>query len=149
MNSVQVSVAEPDWNNPAARLSTYFRVGEMTLGDPRRIPLDPVVKARIVRFAQELNKVRAAWGSGLGVTSWYRPYLVNLAVGGVPNSQHVLGWAADVYPVNGKISEFQTWIDLRWSGGLGYGAQKGFVHLDARDGFPCFGDRKRGVRWIY
>lgn len=69
--------------------------------------------------------------------------------GGVPNSQHVLGWAADVYPVNGKISEFQTWIDLRWSGGLGYGARKGFVHLDARDGFPCFGGRKRGIRWIY
>jgi hypothetical protein len=140
---------EIDWANPTARLSTYFRVGEMTLGDPRRIPRDPIVMERILRFAAELDKVRAAWGSGLGVTSWYRPYLVNLAVGGVPNSQHVLGWAADVYPVNGKISEFQTWIDLRWSGGLGYGARKGFVHLDARDGIPCFGSRKSGIRWNY
>jgi hypothetical protein len=97
----------------AARLSTYFMVGEMTQGDPRRVPMDPVVRERILRFAQELDRVRVAWGSGLGVTSWYRPYLVNLAVGGVLNSQHVLGWAADVYPVKGRISEFQSWIDLR------------------------------------
>ncbi|MGV2389627.1 MAG UNVERIFIED_CONTAM: hypothetical protein LVR29_19395 [Microcystis novacekii LVE1205-3] len=30
--------------------------------------------------------------------------------------------------------KFQSWLDQRWFGALGYGAGRGFVHLDARNG---------------
>jgi GH24 family phage-related lysozyme (muramidase) len=145
----QVDLGSINWNNPGTKISTYFTVGEVTKGDPARIPTDPTIAKRIVDFARELDRVRDVWGSGLGVTSWYRPPAVNAAVGGVANSQHIEGWAADVYPTNGKLAEFQSWIDKKWNGGLGYGAPKGFVHLDARSGFPCFGEKGSGPRWNY
>lgn len=145
----QVDLGSINWNNPGTKISTYFTVGEVTKGDPARIPTDPTIAKRIVDFARELDRVRDAWGSGLGVTSWYRPPAVNAAIGGATNSQHIQGWAADVYPTNGKLGEFQSWIDQRWNGGLGYGAPKGFVHLDARSGFPCFGNKSGGARWDY
>jgi putative chitinase len=145
----KVNAGSINWNDTGAKISNYFTVGEVTKGDPKRIPKDPNMAKRIVDFAQELDRVRDAWGSGLGVTSWYRPPDVNKAIGGATNSQHIQGWAADVYPTNGKLGEFQSWIDKKWNGGLGYGAHKGFVHLDARSGFPCFGNKSGGARWDY
>lgn len=43
-----------------------------------------------------LQPLRTAIGKPVKVTSGYRSYLVNLAVGGVGNSQHVSGQAADI-----------------------------------------------------
>jgi Peptidase M15 len=72
----------------------------------------------------------------IGVTSWYRPYAVNLAVGGVPDSQHITGAAVDIYPMEGGDQEFEDWLDNNWGGALGYGqaAGRGFTHIDLRPG---------------
>lgn len=43
-----------------------------------------------------LDKVRERWGHPLRVNSGYRCSRLNKMVGGVPNSQHVLGEAADI-----------------------------------------------------
>lgn len=53
-----------------------------------------------------LEPLRVAWGGPIKVTSGYRCDALNRAVGGVYNSVHRLGYAADLYPVNGKIDEF-------------------------------------------
>ncbi len=107
-------------------------MAEVTQNDDRRIPVaGSDEEAAILRLAAELDKVRGAWGGAIRVTSWYRPYAVNLAVGGVSNSFHLTGMAADIYPMSGDIYEFQDWLDHRWTqGGLGYGANRGFVHCD-------------------
>ena len=58
-------------------------------------------KAALKRLAVEiLQPIRDAWGQPIKVTSGYRCPRVNELVGGVKNSQHVLGQAADIQAVN-------------------------------------------------
>lgn len=144
-----------DWKNPRCYVSKYFTVMEVTQGDRRRIPvLGSQEEKNILRFAVELDSVREAWGHPLGVSSWFRPKKpvnINAQVGGVADSQHILGWAADIYPLaGGSIFDLQRWLDGRWLDRLGYGARKGFVHLD---NFGGGGLDKLGVegkvRWNY
>jgi putative chitinase len=137
-----------DWNNPRCYISEFFTVAEVTQGDRRRIPLiNSPAERNILVLARELDKVRKAWGP-IGVTSWYRPEPINTQVGGVRDSKHTIGLAADIYPIVGNISDFQTWLDKRWGDALGYGAKKGFVHVDCRfsGGFNRIMNR---VRWDY
>jgi putative chitinase len=122
-----------NWHDPSQKISKYFTVREVTKGDPRRIPTNPVHIANILRLAKELDKIREEWGSAIAVTSWYRPTAVNSAIkNAAKNSQHLTGSAADIKPVNGELLKMQKWLDTRWQGALGYGAKKGFVHLDLR-----------------
>jgi Peptidase M15 len=138
-----------DWTNPHQKISVYFTVGEVTKGDRRRIPTSPEHIANILALAAELDKVRIAWGKPIGVTSWYRPTAVNRAVGGASHSQHITGRAADVYPIGGDINSFQKWADNHWFGALGYGASRGFVHVDIRNGKGFGSGGAKGVRWVY
>lgn len=93
-----------DWKNPQQKISRYFLTGEVTKNDLRRIPVtESEIESNILRLAIELDKIREEWGSGIVVTSWYRPIAVNRAVGGASNSQHIFGRAADIKPANGDL----------------------------------------------
>ena len=48
------------------------------------------------RLADYLDRVREAYGAPIHVSSGYRSYRLNKAVGGKPNSQHLKGQAADL-----------------------------------------------------
>ena len=61
-----------------------------------------------------LDGLREAWGSGIKVTSGYRCEKLNKAVGGVPDSLHMKGYAADIVPSNGRFQEFVRFIE-DWS----------------------------------
>jgi uncharacterized protein YcbK (DUF882 family) len=139
-----------DWNDFDCKISKYFTVAEVTNRDSRRIPISGSdVAKNILSMALELDKIRDTWGKPIGVTSWYRPTAINRAVGGASRSQHINGRGVDIYPIGGDIVAFQDWLDDRWFGALGYGARRGFVHLDNRNskGFMSGGDK--GVRWNY
>ena len=41
--------------------------------------------------------------------------------------------ALDIYPVGESCAVFYKWLAKRWTGGLGDGCHKGFVHIDTRD----------------
>jgi zinc D-Ala-D-Ala carboxypeptidase len=49
------------------------------------------------KLAQGMEKVRALFNKVIEITSAYRNPQVNAAVGGVPNSAHALGHAADFH----------------------------------------------------
>lgn len=61
-----------------------------------------------------LDDLRQSWGSGINVTSGFRINKLNNAVGGVSNSVHQIGYAADVVPANGKFNEFISFIK-KWA----------------------------------
>lgn len=140
-----------DWSNPNCRISEFFKVVEVTKGDPARTPkVGSPQEKNILALAIELDKVRKAFGHPLGVTSWFRPPAINAAIGGVPDSQHIHGLAADIYPLSGMdIYAFQDWLDDRWYGALGMGASKGFCHVDIRQGGGFNTGGKKGPRWNY
>lgn len=135
-----------DWHDMNCRVSEFFTVGEVTRYDPRRIP-DASCIPNVLKLAEELDRIRDEWGGPIGVTSWHRPPAINAAVGGATQSQHLTGGAADIYPMDGDIHKFQSWLDKRWGGALGYGAYRGFVHVDIRNGGFDWGPGT--VRWDY
>lgn len=57
-----------------------------------------------------LNPIRDAWGSAIIVNSGYRCDELNEKVGGSDTSVHKIGFAADLWPKNGKIEEFKIFI---------------------------------------
>lgn len=146
------AVAEIDWTNFNALVTRNLTVGEVLQWDKRRIPpAGAAVRSRLVRTAQEFQRIRDAWGRPLSVTSWYRPEPINQQVGGVPGSRHVGGEAFDVYPTDRPLEAFYQWIRSRWTGGLGDGRHRGFIHLDTRNGggFVPGGGTRPYTEWTY
>lgn len=135
---------EDDWTQVSldSKVGKYFRLWEVTKGDPARAIRDRDVKARVLRLARLLDQVREDWGEPICVTSWYRPPAVNARIGGTPNSMHITGGAADIYPCRGRGLEFEHWLDRRWQYALGRGQRsgRGFSHVDLREG---------RLRWDY
>lgn len=146
-----------DWSKGSFRISRYFTVREVTLNDSRRIPKSNSPEEKnILTLAIELDKIRADWKSGITVTSWFRPstingypHEVNRSVGGARYSQHIYGCAADIRPINGKLDYFQRFVDAGWYGALGYGAKRGFCHVDSRNKKGWKSGGTKGVRWNY
>lgn len=141
-----------DWQDFDCRISEYFTVGEVTKGDSKRIPIKGSDEERnILVLAKELDKLRKAFGHPIGVSSWYRPRAINKAVGGARYSRHINGDAADIYPMAGGMSldAFQDWCNEHWFGALGFGATKGFVHLDMRNGKGFNTGGVKDARWNY
>ncbi|NBT76459.1 MAG: hypothetical protein EBT15_10945 [Betaproteobacteria bacterium] len=141
-----------DWDDFNCLLTPHLTVGEVLQWDRRRTPgPNSAARSWLLKTAAEYEKVRVAWGSALGVTSFYRPEPINGQVGGAPGSKHTTGEAFDVYPVGRTLESFYQWIRVRWTGGLGDGRLKGFIHLDTRGGggfVPGAGVRP-SAEWLY
>lgn len=60
-----------------------------------------------------LDSLRAAYGHPIRVTSGYRCSRLNEAVGGVPDSAHLYGHAADLVPATGDFQDFALFVQ-RW-----------------------------------
>lgn len=82
------------------QLTAHFSLEELVhsnTGERMRIDNTPnlEVVARLTILAMGLEKVRALLGAPLIISSGYRCPALNRAVGGVPDSAHVQGYAAD------------------------------------------------------
>lgn len=93
----------------------YFDLEEfLTSSTARQKSIENIPSWDIVEHLNELalflDGLREEWGSGINVTSGLRVPKLNSAVGGVENSIHRLGYAADIVPANGKMSEFKRFV---------------------------------------
>lgn len=65
-----------------------------------------------------LDPLRELWGAPLMVTSGYRCLALNSAVGGVANSHHLRGMAADLVTMSNRVSENRRLMDVLVGSGL-------------------------------
>lgn len=98
------------------QLSANFTLGEMIASDvAKKNNIDNTPNLLAIYHLEELCKnllqpIRDAWGKPIIVTSGYRCYRLNRAVGGSPTSAHPLGWAADIKPASGSYAEFEKFV---------------------------------------
>ena len=119
-------------------MSKYFDVDEITCNCCGR-GLDIVNHILL----ESLDKLRERWGKPIYVSCMYRCPAHNYAVGGVEDSQHVLGNAADIY-VDGDYEEFYAFVlNSKLFDGVGYYPDSEFVHCDVRSG----GTEPNGYWW--
>lgn len=89
------------------------------------------ITANIIKLAKELDALRADFGNRpIIITSWYRDPISNKNVGGVRNSQHLLGWAADIQIWGLDPNDVAAKLSNSWTGGLG--DSSAFTHVDMR-----------------
>lgn len=84
------------------QLTPHFTLEEFTLSSTAlahgidNTPL-PVHLEHLKILAERMEEVRALFNQVIEITSGYRNPQVNALVGGVPNSAHALGFAADFH----------------------------------------------------
>lgn len=87
-------------------MKNYFEIYEFLKSDTAiskgiNNTASPEVIEHIMELRCLLNQIREEWGGPIRITSGYRCPELNKLVGGVPNSSHLTGYAADIIPVNG------------------------------------------------
>jgi uncharacterized protein YcbK (DUF882 family) len=81
----------------------------------------------------KLDDMRGRIGAPIIVTCGYRCPEHNAEVGGVSNSQHVLGNAADIYCDSLSVDELAGYCVEEGFDGIGRYYNSEFVHCDVRD----------------
>ena len=111
------------------KLSTNFKVKEFACKDGS----DTVLVAP--RLVMVLQSIRSRFGAAVTINSGYRTPQYNAKEGGVTDSQHCYGTAADIV-VRGKtpaqVAAYARQLMPDW-GGVGVYSQKGFTHIDVRE----------------
>lgn len=115
---------------PDAQVSKNFRLSEFRCGDHNYDLIR--VSPKLVATLEEIRE--RAGGHQLHITSGYRPPAYNRKVGGVSNSTHIDGLAADIYSDYLSTDELYDICDrvIGDKGGVGYYPVQGFVHVDIR-----------------
>ena len=121
------------------RKTKYFTLEEfLTSSTARQKSIENLPSWVIISHLNELaiflDGLREAWGSGIIVSSGYRNPKLNRYVGGVENSIHVIGYAADIIPANGKMAEFKKFV-------------KNWIKDKQFD--QCIIERKGNKEWIH
>ena len=129
-----------------SRLTPHITLGEFALNQEERRFDEQYQLDMAAELAAFLERVRSRFGGEpVIITSGYRPPAINRSVGGTSGSEHLYlhgEGAVDFYVQNADIYSVQEWCDQNWPYSLGYGANKGFVHLGIREGSPR-------IRWDY
>jgi len=119
--------------------SKYFRFEEfLTSSTARQRSIENLPSWEVVEHIRELalflDGLREAWGSGIRVSSGFRNEKLNSSVGGVQNSIHRIGYAADIQPTNGDFEGFKRFVK-NW--------------IKDKDFDQCIIERKGKVEWIH
>ena len=115
-------------------MTNNFSLKEFESKDGSKMPSD--VYLNIVKLVGQLQFLRDYTGRAITVNSGYRSPEYNAKIGGVKNSQHLLGKAADITIEGLKPAEVYRLIDELIDMGLmlqgGLGSYESFTHYDIR-----------------
>ncbi len=109
------------------QVSPHFKVKEFACKDGSNIIL---ISDKLVAV---LEQIREHFGKPVIITSGYRTPDWNKEVGGVVNSEHLFGTAADIRVEGVEPKEVAKYAEslMPYSGGIGY--YRNFTHIDVRD----------------
>ena len=122
-------------------MAKYFTVAEMLKSETaEKNQINNTPSAEIEQNIEELlgvlDGLREFYGKPIRITSGYRCAELNKLVGGSPTSAHVIGYAADLQPVQGSFEEFKAsvidWLD------------KSGVKFD-----QCIIERNKNTQWVH
>ena len=91
----------------------------------------------------KLDELREKLGYPIYVSSGYRCEYWNQRNGGVDNSTHTLGQAADIYSDYATTEKLLELAEKVGFDGIGYYPNEGFIHVDCR----CDGRKPNYYRW--
>jgi len=124
-------------------MATYFELAEFLASDTaKKKGIDNTPTFEVVDHLDQLRRqildpMREAWGGPLIVTSGFRCRALNKAVGGVTNSAHLSGWAADIRPSDKRrTARFILWA-------VGWIEENGIAFDQAID------ENVKGERWLH
>lgn len=107
----------------------YFTLQEFACKHCEQLPpggMNPVL-------LEKLDALRERIGAPIYISSGYRCPYHNAVVGGVSNSQHVLGNAADIICSAVSVEQLANEAAAVGFDGIGRYYYDGFVHVDVRD----------------
>lgn len=109
------------------QISKHFKVREFAQKDFR---CDKVIVN--TELIDVLEDIRAHFNKPVNVTSGYRTPEYNTKIGGVKNSQHTKGTAADIKVSGIPAKEVQKYLKHKYQNKYGIGSYSTFTHIDVR-----------------
>lgn len=118
------------------KITKDFSYEEFDCKDGTKVPA--MYRPNVEQLARQLQVLRDAIGKPITIISGYRTEKHNKKVGGVRNSYHLRGMAADIYV--GGVNTLQLYRIIERlicegkmrQGGIGYYPDRNFVHYDIR-----------------
>ena len=115
------------FNQSTHQISEHFKVREFAQKDFR---CDKVIVDR--ELIDVLEDIRAHFNKPVIVTSGYRTPEYNAKIGGVKNSQHTKGTAADIQVSDIPARRIQKYLKDKYPDKYGIGSYLTFTHIDVR-----------------
>ena len=94
-------------------IPNYFKFSEFIITSVKvsNYPLDSDSLSNLSRLWYILNRIRHCFGAPIYINSAFRTPSVNSAVGGVPNSYHLQGRAADICTLPHLMDDFRQFLN--------------------------------------
>jgi len=106
-------------------IAPHFNLSEFSCPCCKRVMLHPLL-------LEKLEKLRKVIERPVYITSGYRCFEYNRKVGGVANSYHCIGLAADIKVKDINLIELLGHAEEIDFNGIGFYEKKNFLHLDVR-----------------
>ncbi|MEA2021076.1 MAG: D-Ala-D-Ala carboxypeptidase family metallohydrolase [Candidatus Caldatribacteriota bacterium] len=107
------------------KVAKHFRLSEFTCPCCNRVMLHPKLLGKLVELRDTLERP-------VYVNSGYRCAKYNQKIGGVVNSYHCIGLAADISVKDINLIELLEVCENINFNGIGFYEKKNFLHLDVR-----------------
>lgn len=115
-------------NQGTHQISEHFKVKEFAQKDYQCDKI--LIESELVKV---LEDVRTHFNMPVIITSGYRTPEYNKKIGGVKNSQHTKGTAADIKVKTVLASEVQRYLNRKYPDKYGIGRYENFTHIDVRE----------------